>query len=511
MNKIKTVKSALISVFDKEGLDIIIHKLSELGVEIYSTGGTQNYIESLGVHVKAVEDLTGYPSILGGRVKTLHPKVFGGILAMRTDDHLSQIQEYNIPEIDLVIVDLYPFEQTVAEGKSHEEIIEKIDIGGISLIRAAAKNYNDVTVVASKDQYSYLYDVLNEAEGATDIDFRRKMALHAFNVSSHYDTAIFHYLNFGQDTALNNFKKSFSQKSTLRYGENPHQSASYFGALDEVFDKLCGKDLSYNNLVDVDAALQLVYEFKDDKPTFIIIKHTNACGVATRPTVFEAWDAALAGDPVSAFGGILACNTKIDLETAKKINELFYEVLIAPAYDTEALDLLSAKSKRVLLRYKNIEPQNTAYKSLLNGVIVQDSDLNSEAEYSWEVKTKVQPKEEEERDLIFANKCVKHLKSNTIVLVKNNQLLGMGCGQTSRIDACQQAIEKAKAFGFDLEGAVMASDAFFPFPDCVELGHLAGIRAVVQPGGSIKDQLSIDYCDAHGLSMVFTGVRHFKH
>ncbi len=511
MNTNKKIKSALISVFNKEGLDSVILELKRLGVTIYSTGGTQTFIEGLGGSVIPVEDVTGYPSILGGRVKTLHPKVFGGILAMRNELHLDQIKEYDIPEIDLVIVDLYPFEDTVLSGQSHDDIIEKIDIGGISLIRAAAKNYNDVLVVPSKNQYPDLIEVLQLQDGISSYEFRKYMAIQAFNVTSHYDNAIYQYLNDGSKNDISTFKKSLLSGEALRYGENPHQNAKYFGDLGEVFEKLCGKDLSYNNLVDIDAAMQLIYDFQDALPTFVIIKHTNACGVATRSTASDAWDAALAGDPVSAFGGILATNTKIDLETAYKISTLFYEVLIAPDFDLDALELLKSNPKRVLLRFKDITPQSLSYKSLLNGVIVQNSDGVHVEDYQWAVKTTHQPTEREISDMKFANICVKHLKSNTIVLVKDSQLLGMGCGQTSRVDACNQAIEKAKQFGFDLKGAVMASDAFFPFPDCVALGFEAGITAVIQPGGSIKDQLSIDYCNAHNMSMIFTGIRHFKH
>lgn len=510
MNSNIKIKSALISVYDKEGLESIIKGLHQLEVTIYSTGGTKSFIENLNVPVVAVETLTGYPSILDGRVKTLHPKIFGGILAIRNEDHLSQLDGLDIPEIDLVIVDLYPFEDTVKNGHSHEEIIEKVDIGGISLIRAAAKNYKDVVVIPSKGQYDTLLNIIENQAGETTLPIRKSLASLAFEVSSHYDTAIFNYLS---DEAQSSqvFKRSITESSILRYGENPHQRAQYFGNIDEVFNKLCGKELSYNNLVDVDASLQLIFEFLDSDPTFVIIKHTNACGVATRTSLSEAWEAALAGDPVSAFGGILACNTLLDMETAQKIDSLFYEVLLAPGFEEGVVDFLKKKSKRVLLQYKDIQPQSTTYKSILNGVIVQDYDRVSDDAYRWDVKTKAQPSDAEIKDLKFANKCVKHLKSNTIVLVKDAQLLGMGCGQTSRVDACQQAIEKAKNFGFDLKGAVMASDAFFPFPDCVELGYNAGITAVIQPGGSIKDSLSIDFCDNNSLSMVFTGIRHFKH
>jgi phosphoribosylaminoimidazolecarboxamide formyltransferase/IMP cyclohydrolase len=500
------IKSALISVYYKDGLDEVVLNLHKQGVNIYTTGGTQTFIESLGVPVIRVEDLTGYPSILGGRVKTLHPKVFGGILAMRNEDHLAQLNQYQIPPIDLVIVDLYPFEETVAAGGSDADIIEKIDIGGISLIRAAAKNFNDVVVIASKAQYQELNDILIDQQGVSSMEQRRSFSAQAFRVSSSYDHTIQQYLRQDDSFSLN-----VAHKMTLRYGENPHQDACFFGDIDSVFEQLCGKELSFNNLVDIDAALQLIQEFKDDGPTFAILKHTNACGVATRINVAEAWDAALAADPVSAFGGILICNTPIDKDAAEKIDKIFYEVLIAPGFSADAEALLSAKSKRVLLRLKSFDIQPKQYKSLINGVVVQDADLSTEVEGNFVIKTNAKPSAQELKDLVFALKCAKHLKSNTIVLAKNSQLLGMGCGQTSRVDACQHAIHKAKHFGFDLHGAVMASDAFFPFPDCVELVHKEGINAVVQPGGSIKDQLSIDFCDAHGMTMVFTGIRHFKH
>ncbi len=502
------VKNALISVYSKDGLEVLAGLLHRAGVVIYSTGGTQEFIESLGIPVKKVEDITGYPSILGGRVKTLHPKVFGGILAIRNQEHLSQLQQFDIPTFDLVIVDLYPFEATVAAGAPEPDIIEKIDIGGISLIRAAAKNFNDVVVIPSKNEYPFIIDILKTVGNIFTLDQRRYLAGKAFAVSAYYDTEIKKFLTGDSE---NTFTISVQPRLSLRYGENPHQSAAYYGDMSKVVHQLCGKDLSYNNLVDIDAAVQLVREFKDAEPTFAILKHTNACGVATRKTVSEAYEAALAADPISAFGGILISNSKIDLITANKINELFYEVLIAPDFDEEAFLLLSSKPKRVLLRLNSVDVSAQSFKSLLNGVIVQDTDLSTEGSAQFEIKTSVQPSEKEWSDLEFAVKCVKHLKSNTIVLVKDAQLLGMGCGQTSRIDACQQAIAKAKHFGFNLEGAVMASDAFFPFPDCVELVNQEGIKAVVQPGGSIKDQLSIDYCNDHNMSMVFTGIRHFKH
>jgi phosphoribosylaminoimidazolecarboxamide formyltransferase/IMP cyclohydrolase len=505
----KKIKSALISVFHKDGLDQIIGLLEDQGVKIYSTGGTQKFIESLGTEVHSVEDLTSYPSILNGRVKTLHPKVFGGILAVRNDEHRSQLQKYEIPEIDLVIVDLYPFEKTLAQTENENAIIEKIDIGGIALIRGAAKNFNDVVVIPSQAEYSDLYQILKEGNGISTLQQRKELARKAFKVSSHYDTAIFGYFNRGNEE--DTFKHSILRKQVLRYGENPHQKGMFFGDLEEIFEKLSGKELSYNNLVDIDAAVSMMREFKNDEPTFGVLKHTNTCGIASRPTALEAWKDALAGDPVSAFGGILICNSKIDLETAKEINILFYEVLIAPDFDEDALKLLKSKSKRILLKLKlyNIKP--LSFKSLLNGVIQQDTDLQSESEVNLKTVTTVAPDNQQIKDLIFANRLVKHLKSNTIVFAKNNQLLGMGCGQTSRVDAAKQAIEKANHFGLDLTGSVMASDAFFPFPDCVEIAHKAGISCVIQPGGSIKDQLSIDYCNENGIAMVFTGNRHFKH
>ncbi|MEM1328267.1 MAG: bifunctional phosphoribosylaminoimidazolecarboxamide formyltransferase/IMP cyclohydrolase [Bacteroidota bacterium] len=505
----KRVQSALISVFHKEGLAPIVQQLHQLGITIYSTGGTQAYIESLDIPVVAVENLTTYPSILDGRVKTLHPKVFGGILARREAGHLQQLEKYDIPELDLVIVDLYPFEETVANTDDESTIIEKIDIGGISLIRAAAKNYRDVVIVPSQEEYDFLLKLLTEKEGMTDLADRHYLASRAFGVSAHYDTAIYQY--FSQSMAAGDFKVSVKRGQALRYGENPHQQGSYYGALNELFDKLNGKELSFNNLVDIDAAVQLMREFKDDKPTFAVLKHTNACGLAVRNTVVEAWEAALAGDPVSAFGGIFITNTEVDLATAAQIDKLFYEVLIAPSFAEDAFELLSKKRKRVLLQQKAYPKTGQQYKSLLNGVIVQDADTAMETAADLKVATEKPPSDAQIQDLLFANKLCKHLKSNTIVLTKDHQLLGMGCGQTSRVDALKQAIEKANRLGFSLEGAVMASDAFFPFPDCVEIADKAGIVAVIQPGGSIKDQLSIDYCNENGMSMVMTGVRHFKH
>ena len=505
----KKIASALISVFDKDGLESIIPLLNENKVHVYSTGGTYAFLDGKINQLTKVEDITGYPSILGGRVKTLHPAVFGGILAMRTEDHLAEIGKFEIPELDLVVVDLYPFEKTVVSTDDESTIIEKIDIGGISLIRAAAKNFKDVVVIPSKDQYADLESILSNG-GTTELSKRKSLASKAFDISSHYDTAIFNYMS-KEDTEEKPFKLSFKTPKVLRYGENPHQQGIYFGEMNSMFNKRTGKSLSFNNLVDVDAAVQLMAEFKDEKCTFAILKHTNTCGVATRPTVLEAWKDALAGDPISAFGGILISNSPIDLDTAKEIDKIFYEVLIAPSFDQAAYDFLAKKEKRILMEINHYNRQPKSYKSILNGVIVQDTDLKADAQDEMKVVTKASPTSQQLSDLEFASKLAKHLKSNTIVLARNNQLLGMGCGQTSRVDACNQAIDKAKRMGFDLEGCVMASDAFFPFPDCVELGHKAGVKAVIQPGGSIKDQKSIDYCDANDLPMVFTGTRHFKH
>ena len=499
----KRIQSALISVFYKDGLEPIIQELDRLGVTIYSTGGTQRFIEGLGVSVKAVEDLTTYPSILDGRVKTLHPKVFGGILARREESHRAQLGTYDIPELDLVIVDLYPFEETVANTEEESAIIEKIDIGGISLIRAAAKNYRDVAVVPSKEEYGMILDLLQTKDGLTDLADRKELARRAFKISSHYDTAIFNYFDEHQ-TDDRSFKKSILSAQTLRYGENPHQEGVFYGDLEDMFEKIGGKELSYNNLVDVDAAVALMREFKDAAPTFAILKHTNSCGVASRSTILEAWKDALAGDNISAFGGILIANTTIDLATAQEIDKIFYEVVIAPGFTADALELLTKKKKRIILRIKDFTVQPRSFKSLLNGVIEQDTDLKIENRDELKVVTKKAPTPQQIDDLLFANIVCKHLKSNTIVLAKDHQLFSMGCGQTSRVDALKQAIAKAASFGFDLHGAVMA-------PDCVEIAHQAGIVAVTQPGGSIKDQDSIDYCDAHDLAMVMTGVRHFKH
>jgi len=501
------IKSALISVFDKGNLEPIVKKLNELGVTIYSTGGTQNFIEDLGVGVERVEDLTDYPSILGGRVKTLHPKVFGGILGRRDlEGDKEQMVQYAIPEIDLVIVDLYPFEDTVASGASHSDIIEKIDIGGISLIRAAAKNYKDVLIVPSKNQYQNLIDLLGDKGGITSEDDRKQFALSAFNVSSHYDSEIFKYFDGDNQSAL---KVSEPSSQVLRYGENPHQKGAFYGDLNQMFEKLHGKELSYNNLLDVDAAVNLIAEFKET--TFAVLKHNNACGVASRPTVLEAWKDALAGDPVSAFGGVLITNAKVDKSTAEEIQKLFFEVLIAPAYDEDALSVLTSKKNRIILIQKDVVLPIKSVRTALNGTLVQEKDLKMETVDDLKPVTNKIPSDAEKKDLIFAAKICKHTKSNTIVFAKNNTLISSGTGQTSRVDALKQAVEKAEVFGFSLNGAVMASDAFFPFPDCVELANNAGVKAVVQPGGSIKDQDSIDYCNVNEIAMVMTGIRHFKH
>ena len=505
----KKINSALVSVFSKEGLEPIVRLLDEQGVKLYSTGGTQKFIENLGITVEAVENITEYPSILDGRVKTLHPKVFGGLLARREEAHLAQLVEYDIPEIDLVVVDLYPFEETLASTNDESTIIEKIDIGGISLIRAAAKNYRDVVVVPSRDEYQMIADILKEGNGVTTIADRKELARRAFKVSSNYDVAIFNYFN--EDSEDTVFKQSIHNSQPLRYGENPHQKGNFFGDFDAVFDRLGGKPISYNNLVDIDAAVNLMAEFKADNPTFAVLKHTNACGIATRETVLDAWKAALAGDSVSAFGGILISNQTIDLATAQEIDKIFYEVLIAPDFTNDAKELLSKKSKRILLKIKDFYVTKKSFKTLLNGVIEQEMDLKTEVEEDFKIATEEAPSIAQIDDLLFANKCAKHLKSNTIVLAKNRQLVGMGCGQTSRVDALKQAITKAKHFGFELEGAVMASDAFFPFPDCVEIAWEAGVKAVIQPGGSVKDQLSIDFCNQKNIPMVMTGTRHFKH
>lgn len=499
----KKIQAALISVFYKDGLENIVQHLHELGIAIYSTGGTQKFIEDLNIPCVPVESLTTYPSILGGRVKTLHPSVFGGILGKREDaGHVAEMKQYQIPEIDLVIVDLYPFEETVASTTDEKLIIEKIDIGGPSMIRAAAKNHASVLVVAAKKDYSLLEEILRTQKGETTLEQRRMFAIKAFDVCTGYDIAISNYFN--KSDFINPFNKA---KTILRYGENPHQQGVFYGNTDELFTKLNGKELSYNNLVDVDAAMQIIAEFIE--PTFAIIKHTNVCGIASRTTVKESWDAALAGDPESAFGGVLICNVPIDLETANAINEIFFEVLVAPAFNEEAEKVLKSKKNRILLLQKKHLGSTEQYKSILNGVLVQGTDVGNYIE--WKEEGGRQSTATEKEDMVFANIVCKHLKSNAIALVKNRQLFGKGCGQTSRIDALRQSIEKAKQFNFDLNGAVLASDAFFPFDDCVKIAHAAGIHAFIQPGGSIRDKDSIEYCKANELVMVITGLRHFKH
>ncbi|MCG9794137.1 bifunctional phosphoribosylaminoimidazolecarboxamide formyltransferase/IMP cyclohydrolase [Flavobacterium algicola] len=508
MSTTKTIQSALISVFSKEGLEPIVRQLHSQSVTLYSTGGTEDFIKNLGIPVVPVEDVTSYPSILGGRVKTLHPKVFGGIL--NRQDHegdIAQMIEYNIPQIDLVIVDLYPFEKTVASGASESDIIEKIDIGGISLIRAAAKNFKDTAIVASVDDYALFLDMITSQEGATTIEDRKLLATKAFHVSSHYDGAIFNYFNTDETF----YKESIANGQILRYGENPHQKGFFFGDFEAMFTKLHGKELSYNNLLDVDAAVNLINEFKTDGPTFAILKHNNACGLASRDTIEEAYNAALACDPTSAFGGVLIANSTIDVATAIEINKLFCEVVIAPLYDYEALAILQEKKNRIVLIQNEVELPNRQVRTCLNGLLIQDRNSITDNKEDLKTVTTTSPSEQEIQDLIFASKICKNTKSNTIVFAKNGTLISSGTGQTSRVDALLQAIEKAKHFGFDLTGASMASDAFFPFPDCVALAKEAGITAVIQPGGSIKDALSIDYCNENNLAMVFTGTRHFKH
>ncbi|WP_143959556.1 bifunctional phosphoribosylaminoimidazolecarboxamide formyltransferase/IMP cyclohydrolase [Litoribacter populi] len=506
---VKKIQSALISVFYKDNLEPIVALLKEQGVKIYSTGGTQKFIEEQGAKVTAVEDLTGYPSIFGGRVKTLHPMVFGGILHRRDNEgDKDQAAEYGIPPIDLVIVDLYPFEETVASGATDADIIEKIDIGGISLIRAAAKNFQDVTIIASKDQYGELEERLKANGGGTTLEDRKYFAAQAFKVSSNYDTHIFNYFN--QTEEIPSLKVSESNAKALRYGENPHQKAHFYGKLEDLFDQLNGKELSYNNLVDVDAAVNLIAEFEGET-AFAILKHTNACGIATGSSVQDAYKKAFAADTLSAFGGVLITNQKVDKAAAEEMHSLFFEVLIAPEFDQDALEVLMGKKNRILLQQKMNLQGTKQIKTLLNGIIEQDKDLQTETKEDFKVVTKKAPSEEEKDALVFAAKVCKHTKSNTIILSNHNQMFASGVGQTSRVDALKQAIEKAKHFGFDLNGAVMASDAFFPFPDCVEIASKEGISSVVQPGGSIKDQDSIDFCDQAGMSMVLTGVRHFKH
>ena len=508
MNTTKTIQSALISVFSKDGLEPIVRKLHEQNVTLYSTGGTEDFIKNLGIPVVAVEDVTSYPSILGGRVKTLHPKIFGGILNRQDNESdVQQMEEFKIPQIDLVIVDLYPFEKTVASGASESDIIEKIDIGGISLIRAAAKNFKDTVIVASVDEYQLLLDLISIQNGATTLENRKLLATKAFHVSSHYDTAIFNYFNTDETI----YKESIAHGQVLRYGENPHQKGFFFGDFDAMFKKLHGKELSYNNLLDVDAAVNLILEFKNEEPTFAILKHNNACGVATRSTMQEAYVTALAGDPTSAFGGVLIANGKIDVATASEINKLFCEVVIAPSYDEEAIAILSEKKNRIILVQNEVALPQKQVRTCLNGLLVQDKNAKTDTAADLRTVTITSPTAKEVEDLIFASKICKNTKSNTIVFAKNKTLISSGTGQTSRVDALTQAIEKAKTFNFDLNGAVMASDAFFPFPDCVEIAKNAGITAVIQPGGSIKDELSINYCNENKVAMVFSGTRHFKH
>lgn len=508
MSDIKKIETALISVYHKDGLDEILALLHKDGVKFLSTGGTKSFIESLGYPCDAVEDLTGYPSILGGRVKTLHPKVFGGILNRRDNESdKAQIAQYEIPSIDLVIVDLYPFVDTVASGASDDEIIEKIDIGGISLIRAAAKNYKDVIIVASKNQYAPLSDMLKRNGASSSVDERRWFAKEAFSVSSSYDSSIFSYFdNEGAPSAL---RIAIDGAKVMRYGENPHQKGTFFGDFSKMFTQLHGKEISYNNLLDIDAAVSLIAEFSD--PTFAILKHNNACGLATRDTIVQAWKDALAGDPVSAFGGVLITNGKIDADAAEEINKIFFEVIIAPEYEDSALEILKQKKNRIILVQHSANTTRKQFRSILNGALVQDRDLKTETPEDLTQVTEKAVGQAQIDDLLFANKIVKHSKSNAIVLAKGRQLYASGIGQTSRVDALKQAIAKAQAFGFDLNGAVMASDAFFPFPDCVEIAHQAGVNAVIQPGGSVRDNESVQFCNEHGIAMVTTGIRHFKH
>ncbi|MEO8087975.1 MAG: bifunctional phosphoribosylaminoimidazolecarboxamide formyltransferase/IMP cyclohydrolase [Bacteroidota bacterium] len=508
MTVTKKIRTALISVYHKDNLEPVIKQLHRLGIQLITTGGTQQFIEKLGIPVVTVDSITDYPHILGGRVKTLHPKIFGGIL--RRDDNESdqvEVKEYQIPAIDLVVVDLYPFEDTVSAGGNLDEVIEKIDIGGISLIRAAAKNYNDVLIIPSREQYPFLLELLETKEGSSSLDDRHLMATHAFKITSHYDTAIFNYFN--REEKVQVFKQSVLNSRSLRYGENPHQRGVFYGKFDELFDQLNGKEISYNNLLDIDAAVSLITEFTE--PTCAILKHNNACGIASRDSLLNAWNDALAGDPVSAFGGIIIVNRNLDKEEAEEMNKLFFEVLIAPSISTAAFEILKQKKNRIILLQKKVKLPARQFRSLLNGVVEQDRDSRTETPSDMKTVSQVEPTPAQLSDMEFANKLVKHTKSNTIVLAKNKQLLASGTGQTSRVDALEQAIAKAKHFKFDLKGAVMSSDAFFPFPDCVEIAHNAGIAAVIHPGGSIKDQESIDFCNKNGMAMVITGTRHFKH
>lgn len=505
------IRSALVSVFHKEGLDDILKKLAELGITMYSTGGTFSFIQSLGLPVVSVEELTGFASILDGRVKTLHPKVFGGILARRDQGHLAQLEAQDIPEIDLVIVDLYPFEKTVQNTSIESEIIEKIDIGGISLIRAAAKNYKDVIIVPSQADYAYLFNMLTEKNGYSDLSDRKHLATRAFQVSAHYDTQIHKYFN--KEVGIESFQESAPLDMSLRYGENPHQKAAFFGKLNQFLIKHQGKDLSYNNLVDIDAAIWLMKDIKEFGPSFAILKHTNSCGVATRPTLIQAWKDALAGDPVSAFGGVLIASMEVDEATALEIDHLFYEVLIAPSYSKAALAIFAKKKNRMILELAYWPEDNLQFKNLLNGVIRQSRDNHLVTVSQLRCVTTSHASDQQLEDLVYAARVVKHLKSNAIAFIENKQLIGMGCGQTSRVDALKQAINTARQFGFEdrLTKASMASEAFFPFPDCVQIGYEAGIKSVVQPGGSVKDKESIDFCEQHGMAMYLTGIRHFKH
>ena len=502
------IKTALISVFDKNGIEPLAKKLSSLGIKILSTGGTEKFLTKIGLNIQKVEDITSYPSILGGRVKTLHPKIFGGILNRRTNKNdILDVERFDIPKIDLVVVDLYPFEKTVENGKNEEEIIEKIDIGGISLIRAAAKNFKDVVCISSRDQYSNFVGLLEKNEGNFDLNSRKEFAKKAFNISSKYDNAIFNYFNSDKKT----LNYSFNDGKTLRYGENPHQTGEFFGDFSSIFEQLNGKELSYNNFLDVDSAVNLIAEFDDDLPTFAILKHNNACGLATRTTVLSAYKDALSGDPISAFGGVLICNRSIDYESSKEINKLFCEIIIAPNFSNESLSLLKTKKNRIILKLKSKNLSQKLIRTCLNGVLHQDKDILTDKIENFSIPTQKKPSNSEIEDLIFSSKICKHTKSNTIVLAKNKQLISSGTGQTSRVDALKQAVEKSKNFNFNLSGAVMASDAFFPFPDCVEIADKEGIKSVIQPGGSIKDNLSIEYCDKNNISMVLTGIRHFKH
>lgn len=508
MSATKKIKRALISVYHKEGLDKLIKQLNSQNTEILSTGGTFDYIQSMGVEVKKVEDLTSYPSILGGRVKTLHPKVFGGILGKQdSSSDKEEMDSYEIPAVDMVVVDLYPFEDTVANTSDEQAIIEKIDIGGISLIRAGAKNFNDVLIVSSMNQYEKVVEMLDEQGGTTTLEQRKTFAAEAFSLSSHYDTAIFNYFNNEQDVAA--FRHSENKRFPLRYGENPHQKGAFYGDLEKMFKQLHGKAISYNNLLDLDAAVHLINEFTET--TFAILKHNNVCGIASRDTLEQAWKDALAGDPVSAFGGVLVSNRPIDKATAGLMNKLFFEIVLAPGYKEEALEILKSKKNRIILEANNLESGEKLFRTVLNGVLVQDRDTKTESLNDFEVATEGHPAENQQEDLIFANILVKHTKSNAIVLAKNKQLLASGVGQTSRVDALKQAIAKAEHFEHELKGAVMASDAFFPFADSVEIADKAGVNAVIQPGGSIRDKDSVEYCNKNNIAMVFTGNRHFKH